>query len=207
MMSKVKVVVTGGIGSGKSTFASALQVCGAERIDADESARRAVEPGTTVHDELQNIVPKFFVRNILDRDGLARRMFSDEVLKAQVEAVIHPWVRADMRARSQQSTANVVVHEIPLLAEHRSRAQLHAEFDYVVNIWATEPVRVQRLLERGMSEIDARTRIAHQGSDADRCAVSDVVVANDGIRGQLEEKAESLMVLFVAGSPVRRTHS
>jgi dephospho-CoA kinase len=207
MMSKVNVVVTGGIGSGKSTFANALQVCGAERIDADESARRAVEPGTTVHDELQRIVPQIFIGNILDRDGLARRMFSDADLKAQVEAVIHPWVRADMRARSQQSQANVVVHEIPLVAEHRSRAQLHAEFDYVVNIWAPEPVRVQRLQERGMSEVDAMTRIAHQGSDADRCAVSDVVVANDGIRGQLEEKAKRLMVLFATGSAPRVSHS
>ncbi|MBU6213013.1 MAG: dephospho-CoA kinase [Actinomycetales bacterium] len=195
-MPQRRVAVTGGIGAGKSALARELGRAGCTVLDADESARRAVAPGTTAHANLRTLVPTCFDGDQLDRTALAAAMFGDAGLRKQVEDVIHPWVRADLAAQAQQADAEVVVVDIPLLAESRSRHAATAEFDYVVSVWAPTALRRERLRERGLTDADIAARMLAQASDDSRQAVSDVVVPNAGTLAQLQAHAVSLLEAF-----------
>ena len=197
------VAVTGGIGAGKSALARELARAGCAVLDADESARRAVEPGTTAHAALLALVPGCFDGTRLNRPALAAAVFADAGLRTQVEAVIHPWVRADLAAGAQRAERDVVVVDIPLLAESRSRPAAASEFDYVVTVWADGPLRRERLRDRGLADPDIEARMAAQATDEARQAVSDAVVPNIGTIDALRDRAEALLAC-IRSLPRRR---
>ena len=172
--------LTGGIGSGKSAVASRLAELGAIVIDADAIAREVVAPGT---DGLAEVVAEFGPEVLtatgeLDRPALGRLVFADPQRRQALERIIHPRVRA--RSAEIVSTAPddaVVVNDIPLLVETGQAKN----FPLVIVVLAAEDVRVARLVrDRGMTEDDARARIAAQATDEQRREVADIVIVNDG---------------------------
>ena len=186
------VGLTGGIGSGKSTVASMLGQRGAVVLDADDFARQAVAAGTP---GFRRVVETFGQRVIgpegeLDREKLAAIVFEDDEDRRRLEAIVHPEVGRLFQQSVEpfRATDRIVVYAVPLLVENH----LESMFDTVVIVTASEEVRVERLLRRGLSEEDARARIRAQLSDAEREAVADAVIPNDGSVAGLEGRVEAL---------------
>jgi len=195
----VRVVgLTGGIGSGKSTLSAELRDRhGVPVIDADEAARRCVEPGTTGH---AAIVRRFGTDVLhqdgsLDRAALAAIVFRDSSARQDLERITHPCIRAEIERRLVELRAldpspPFAVVEHPLLVETGS----HAGMDLVVVVEAPIDLRVARLVGlRGMDEAEARRRIAAQADDAQRRAVADHVVVNDGDPAALRAQIQPLL--------------
>ncbi|MCP2637076.1 dephospho-CoA kinase [Microbacterium sp. HD4P20] len=177
------VALTGGIASGKSTIARRLAEHGAVIVDADQLVRDVQQPGSRV---LAAIAAEFGERMLrtdgsLDRAALGARVFGDEAAVAQLNAIVHPAVRAESARRFAEALADdpatVVVYDVPLLVE----ARVGDPWELVIVAHAPADVRRRRLVElRGMSGSDADARIASQASDEDRLAVADVVIDTDG---------------------------
>ncbi len=187
-----RVGLTGGIGSGKSTVSALLAKRGADVIDYDQLAREAVEPGTP---GLAAIVERFGDDVIaddgtLDRPALGAVVFVDDSARADLEAITHPAIRDLILAREASVPDDgVVVHDHPLLVE----VGIAARCDLVVVVDVPEDVQVERLVTlRGMTEADARARLAAQGSRQDRLAAADVVIDNAGPIADLEAHVDAL---------------
>lgn len=187
------VGLTGGIGSGKSTVSAMLAARGAVVVDADRLAREAVAVGTP---GLASIVDRFGGDVVagdgsLDRGALAGVVFDDPAALADLNAIVHPPVRAAVRRRLDELTGTdaVVVLEIPLLVES---GQSYGESAVIV-VDCPEDLALRRLVEgRGMDEADARRRMAAQVPRADRLAAADVVIDNSGSRPALEAQVDRL---------------
>lgn len=188
----LRIGLTGGIGSGKSTVSRRLVEHGALVVDADVVAREVVEPGTP---GLAEVVERFGpdvlrADGSLDRPALGRVVFSDEAARRDLEAITHPRIMARTRelfaaARPDQ----VLVHDVPLLVE------LGQQYDHhlVLVVHADAETRLERLVrDRGMSEDDARARIAAQASDDQRRAAADVWLPNEGTVDDLLERVDLL---------------
>lgn len=184
----MRVGLTGGIASGKSTVSSILRELGAVVIDADQLAREVVAKGTPGLAE----VVEAFGPDILTEDGHLDRpkmggiVFNDEGLRRKLEAIVHPRVFELYAALEASAPAGgIVVHDIPLLVES-GRAE---EFDVVVVVDVPDDVQVERMVRgRGMSEEDARARIAAQATREQRRAVATYVIDNTGTREDLRHQ-------------------
>jgi dephospho-CoA kinase len=185
----LKIGLTGGIGSGKSTVAALLAERGAVVVDADRLAREAVAPGTP---GLTAIAEEFGPGVVtedgaLDRAALASVVFADPAARARLDAIVHPRVRA--RAAELAAAAppgSVVVQDVPLLVETGQAGS----FDLVLVVETEAETRVARLVDRGLSAADARARIASQATDEQRRAVADVVLRNDGAPEELAAQVQ-----------------
>ncbi|MDY6051112.1 MAG: dephospho-CoA kinase [Rothia sp. (in: high G+C Gram-positive bacteria)] len=193
----VRIGLTGGIGSGKSTVAKMLVECGAVLIDADAISRQLMEPGQPV---LAATVRAFgegilLPTGELDRAALASLVFSDEQARAQLNAIVHPAVRAEAQRQRQLAVQEhgpgvVIVEDIPLLVETGQAS----EFDGVMVVQVDPQERLRRLVQgRGMSEADARARMQAQASDAQRRAVATWVIDNSG---GMERTAAQVRAVF-----------
>ena len=188
------VALTGGIGSGKSTVAARWSELGATEIDADVLARQVVAPGT---EGLARVVDEFSdsVLNTsgqLDRAKLADLIFGNPARRAALEAIIHPLVQQEAKARTA-AASGVVVYTIPLLADVSSPLK----FDRVVTVSCPEEVRVDRLVTiRGMSKSDAEARVAAQLPDAAREAIADTVIDSDCPLDRLLAQADEIYATF-----------
>jgi dephospho-CoA kinase len=185
------VALTGGLGSGKSTVGAMLAERGAVVIEADDLARRAVEPGTP---GLRKLVDEFGpgvldAAGHLDRARMAGIAFADPQARRRLEAVTHPEVARlfEEALAPLRETDRVVVYAIPLLVERG----LQDSFDVVVTVSAPVDDRVRRVSER-MPGDDARARIAAQASDEEREAVAEVVLRNDGTPEDLRGAVDAL---------------
>ncbi|MEY9843399.1 dephospho-CoA kinase [Streptacidiphilus sp. MAP5-3] len=182
----VKVGLTGGIGAGKSEVSRRLAALGAVVVDADLIAREVVEPGTP---GLAAVVAEFgpeilTADGTLDRPKLGAIVFADADRLAALNAVVHPLVgRRSAELEAAAGPDAVVVHDVPLLAENG----LAPFYDVVVVVDASDETRLHRLVEvRGMTETDARARMAAQAAREARLAVADLVIDNDGPMEQLD---------------------
>ncbi|MGH8823115.1 MAG: dephospho-CoA kinase [Jiangellaceae bacterium] len=181
----LRVGLTGGIGSGKSTVAQRLVTHGAVLVDADRIAREVVEPGTPGFDA---VVAEFgpdvvAADGTLDRAGLARVVFADESRRQALNGIVHPLV-AERRARLVHNAPvdAIVVEDIPLLVENG----LGVGFPLVVVVHAPAGERVRRLVaERGMDADDAWARVRAQADDPARRAAADVWLDNAGPPGDV----------------------
>jgi len=180
------IALTGGIGSGKSTVAAEWVALGATEVDADVLAREVVEPGT---DGLAAVAQEFG-REVLNPDGtlnrsaLAGKAFASEQSRKRLESILHPLIQK-LAAERVSKISGVVVYTIPLLAETKSPLR----FDKVVTISCPEAVRLKRLVNRGLSEDDARARMAAQATDAEREKRADIVISSDCEKSELIERA------------------
>jgi dephospho-CoA kinase len=185
----LRIGLTGGIGSGKSTVAALLAARGAVIVDADRIAREVLEPGTP---GLAAVVDVFgpdvlTAEGSLDRPALAAVVFADPAARARLDEVVHPRVRARAAELVAAAPADaVVVQDVPLLVETGQAGS----YDLVLVVEADLETRVRRLVDRGLTEQDARARIASQATDAQRRAVADVVLLNDGAREELAAQVD-----------------
>jgi dephospho-CoA kinase len=186
------VGLTGGIGSGKSEVERLLAAHGAVVVDSDRLAREVVEPRTP---GFAAVVAAFGPQVVgpdgqLDRAALAARVFADEAARRRLEAIVHPLVAAaDAAVSAAAPPGSVVVHGVPLLVENG----LADRYDTVVVVDAPDDVRLRRLVDvRGMTEADARARMAAQAGRAERLAAADHVVVNDGTLEQLADRVAAL---------------
>ncbi|KRE96124.1 dephospho-CoA kinase [Nocardioides sp. Soil774] len=184
----VRVGLTGGIASGKSSVSSILAELGAVVIDADALAREVVAKGTP---GLDAVVAEFGDDVLgpdgeLDRPAMGALVFADPGARRRLEAIIHPLVhRRSAELEAEAAPDAVVVHDIPLLAEV-GRA---GSFDAVVVVDAPVEVQVDRMeRERGWSRAEAEARIAAQASRADRLALATYVVDNTGTLDDLRRR-------------------
>lgn len=161
------------------------------RIDADEVAREVVAPGTP---GLRAVVDRFGSAVLqpdggLDRAALAGLIFADDDARRDLNAIVHPLVqRRSQELMDATPSEAVVVYEIPLLAE-TGRAE---DFDVVVVVESEPSRRMRRLTARGLSDADARGRMAAQATDEQRRAIADEVVSNNGSIVDLTDAARSL---------------
>ena len=198
-MAVLRVGLTGGIGSGKSEVSRRLAALGAVVIDADVAAREVVAPGTP---GLADIVATFGAGVLrpdgsLDRERLGAIVFSDQEMRAKLNAIVHPLVREWMGAAERAAIAAaapaedlVIVHDVPLLAENRRPA----DFDLVVVVDVPPDVQLDRLVgRRGMTAAQARDRMAAQASREQRLAVADIVIDNSGSLDDLDRRVAGAM--------------
>ncbi|MGY4921617.1 dephospho-CoA kinase [Streptomyces sp. 900105755] len=175
----LKVGLTGGIGAGKSEVSRLLVAHGAVLIDADRIAREVVAPGTPgLAAVTEAFGPEVLAADgSLDRPRLGSIVFADPARLAVLNSIVHPLVGA--RSRELESAAAddaVVVHDVPLLAEN-GLAQL---YDVVVVVDTAPETQLDRLTRlRGMTEEDARARMAAQATREKRLEIADIVIDND----------------------------
>jgi dephospho-CoA kinase len=175
----LSVGLTGGIGAGKSEVSRLLVECGAVLIDADRIAREVVAPGTPGLDAVVAAFGKDVLAEdgSLDRPRLGSLVFADPEKLAVLNSIVHPLVGA--RSRELEAAAAedaVVVHDVPLLTENG----LAPLYDVVVVVDADPATQLDRLVRlRGMSERDARARMAAQAGREQRREIADIVIDND----------------------------
>lgn len=188
----MRVGLTGGIASGKSTVSSILRELGAVVIDADQLARQVVAAGTP---GLAAVVEEFGPGVLtedgeLDRPAVAKIVFADDAARRRLEAIVHPLVFEEVaRLEAEAPDGAVVVHDIPLLAES-GRAE---SFDAVIVVDTPAELQVARMVEdRGWSREEAESRMAAQASPEDRRAIASYVIENGGTKGELRSRVEEV---------------
>lgn len=183
------VALTGGIGSGKSTVAAEWVRLGATEVDADLLAREVVEPGTPGLSQVTEAFGKDILNadGTLDRAALAKKAFSAPDKRLLLESILHPLIQELSKSRTRK-LEGFIVYTIPLLAETKSSL----EFDRVVTISCPEEVRVKRLVARGLTESEARLRIASQAKDAERESRADVVINSNCTMDELIDQAREV---------------
>ena len=197
----LRIGLTGGIGSGKSTVAARLAELGAVVIDSDQLAREVVQVGSP---GLARVVERFGAGVLapdgsLDRPALGRLVFGDPAALADLNAIVHPLVRARSEALTAEAAAAgavAVVHDIPLLVENN----LAAGYDRVVVVEAPLELRLRRLAGRGLDSETAQARIAAQATDEQRRAVADIVLDNSGTVAQLRAQVDAAWGTLVGGA-------
>ena len=202
MTLRVRLIgLTGGIASGKSTFARALRAEGMPVIDADQLSRDAVARGTPA---LAAIAAAFGPEALgqdgeLDRKRVGDRVFADPAARARLEAIVHPAVREAMRAETARLAAAghpLAFYDVPLLYEVGLTSQVEA----VVVVWAPREAQAARLRARdGLTAAEAEARLAAQLPIDEKAARADFVVANDGDPADLPAKARALLADLAGG--------
>jgi len=187
----VYIGLTGGIGSGKSTTARMFADLGATVIDADAIAKEVLEPGQLGH---ESIVNKFGDEILdssgnVDRSALAAKVFENSAELKELEDIVHPAVASKVLEIRESLPAGItVIYDTPLLVEKK----LQDQFDQVVVVLAPEPLRTQRLIDRGLAERDIAARMSKQASDDQRRAVANFVIDNSGSLAQLRAQVQNV---------------
>ncbi|MCM3656985.1 dephospho-CoA kinase [Agromyces mediolanus] len=187
--------LTGGIASGKSTVARRLYEHGAVHLDADQLARKVVEPGTPALAAIAETFGEGVLRadGSLDRERLGGIVFGDDAARAKLNAIVHPAVRelsGRLIAKAEAENPDaVVVYDVPLLVE----ANVDHPFDLVVVTDAPKRTQVKRLVEqRGLDPLQAEARVDAQIDRDARLKVADVVIDTDGSLGHTMSQADAL---------------
>ena len=197
-MSDYIVAVTGGIASGKSEVTRRFEALGVTVADADIAARDAVAPGSA---GLAEVVASFgegilAPDGALDRAAMRQHVFGDEAARRRLEAIIHPRVRAQLRATCEAAPGAYAIAAIPLLAEGGDR-EAYAWLDRILVVDVPPDVQQARLMARDGSGADlAQRMIAAQATREQRLAVADDVIVNDGPLAALQAHVEALDRLY-----------
>jgi dephospho-CoA kinase len=186
--------VTGGIASGKTTVSRLLAALGGSLVSADQLAREVVRPGSTALQQLVDLFGSSILQadGTLDRPVLAHRVFSDAAARAAVNRITHPAIAAlaeqTLRDKVRQG-GWLVIYEAPLLFE----AGAEQRVDAVLVVTTREEVQIRRLMARdGLSEEEARMRIAAQMPQAQKVARADFVIDNSGSAADTERAVRAL---------------
>ncbi|TLY52630.1 MAG: dephospho-CoA kinase [Gammaproteobacteria bacterium] len=192
----VAIALTGGIASGKTTVANAFAALGATLCDADVIARELVAPGQPALDE---IVLTFGTDMLtpqgeLDRRRMRERVFADDVARRKLESILHPRVRAELRARAQACSAPYCLLAIPLLAESDGA---YDWIDRVLVVDVTPATQLARLMQRdSMTAEGAQRALAAQATRAQRLALADDVIDNSFLPEDLRAPVQRLHELY-----------
>ncbi|WP_183092849.1 dephospho-CoA kinase [Nocardioides stalactiti] len=195
----MRIGLTGGVASGKSTVSGILRELGAVVIDADQLAREVVAKGSP---GLEKVVAAFGPEILtadgeMDRPAVGAIVFGDEEKRRLLESIVHPLVFERIIALESATTADdLVVHDIPLLAES-GRADT---FDAVIVVDAPTEVQVERMLtDRGWTREDAESRIAAQATREDRRAIATYVIDNTGTLADLRQRVTEVVAELRTG--------
>jgi dephospho-CoA kinase len=199
----LRVGLTGGIGSGKSTVGAMLASLGAALIDTDLIARRMTMPGGAAIDAIRAAFGAAFIGpdGALDRPRMRSAAFNDADTRARLEAILHPLIglEAEREAALAAPTAPALVFDVPLLVES---GRWRSRVDSVWLVDCDESVQIDRVAARaGWSESAARAVIAQQASRSLRRAAADAVIHNQGI--SLLELAAEVHALWGSALPTR----
>ena len=195
--------LTGNIGAGKSEVVRILRELGAGSIDADRVGHEVMAPGTP---EWEQLVARFG-RDVLQPDGTVDRralgaiVFADPAALRDLERIVHPGVRARIRARFAATDRPAIVVEAIKLLE----SGLYLEVDAVWVVTAAREVRVRRLVQtRGLTVAEAETRVDAQAPEAEKVARADVVIENDGDLAAMRAQVLAAWRAVAAGTAPRR---
>ena len=178
---RLRIGLTGGIGSGKSTVAHLLAKQGAAVIDTDAIARELTLSGGAAMAPIRQAFGSEFVdaTGALDRTRMRALAFSDPQAKRRLESILHPLIGAETEARAAAANARVVVFDVPLLAESR---HWRAKVDMVLVVDCGEQTQIDRVVARsGWAPQAVQAVIAQQASRASRRSCADAVIFNDGL--------------------------
>jgi dephospho-CoA kinase len=204
MTPRLRIGLTGGIASGKSTVERRLAELAVPVIDADESARAVVAPGQP---GLAAVVARFGSGVLkpdgaLDRAALRELIFHDPERRRELEAILHPLIRADMEHRALDAVGPYVVLSIPLLVESGSA---HERVDRILVVDADEAQRLERLMRRdSVSEQQGRAMLAAQASREDRLNAADDVLVNSGSVAELRQAVDRLHQRYLELAATKR---
>jgi dephospho-CoA kinase len=191
MPRRLRIGLTGGIASGKSTVAQRFTDLGIPVIDADVAARAVVEPGSV---GLAQVVERFGsgildANGALDRRALRDLIFNDSSARRDLEAILHPLIRAAMERSAEAAAGPYIVMAIPLLIE----GGVDDRVDRVLVVDVDEPVQLQRLMSRDGSSLEqARAILASQASRSARLAAADDVLLNSGTVTEVRQAVDRL---------------
>jgi dephospho-CoA kinase len=186
----LNVALTGGIGSGKSRVGQFFSQLGATVVDFDQLARIVVERGSAGFEEIVARFGDEILKNgELDREKLGAIVFSDPSAKRELESITHPKIRQKFnQITSQLASEEILIAEIPLLVESKERYS----FDRVITVSASADLRRARLESRGLTGYQISERMAAQATDAQREAIADYVIVNEGSLDDLLRSVEEL---------------
>jgi dephospho-CoA kinase len=201
MSPPVRLGLTGGIGSGKSTVATLLAEAGAAVMDADAISRAlTLQGGQAIPAILATFGENLITpEGAMDREAMRSLVFSDPQAKRQLEAIIHPLVALTLKAQTQaamDSGKTCLVFDVPLLVESGERWRRQVDWVWVVD--CQTDTQVQRVVQRNQLSPDAIQKIiAQQASRTQRLACADAVIYNDGIDlSQLKQQVREMMACF-----------
>ncbi len=197
----ILIGLTGGIGSGKSTVSALLVQHGAILIDADAIARELQAPGQPLLAVLSERFGAEIIDSggVLDRAALAAIVFGNADGLRDLNKIVHPVIAVEMdrRLKEQRTTDNVVVLDIPLLAENPRKG-----LSGVVVVDIPTELAIERLVKfRNMKRDDAEARVAHQATREQRVAIADRVIDNSGDMGALETQVSAVWEWALALNP------
>jgi len=184
------VALTGGIGSGKSTVGQIFAQLGATVIDSDQLARDVIERGSIGFNE---VVAKFgdeILKNgEIDRQILASLIFKDSAKRSELEQITHPLIRkAFAKVVSNASPDSIVINQIPLLVESNH----DYKFDHIITVSASESIRSERLIKRGLTNDQIKQRMGAQATDQMREDIADSVIVNEKNEQELTDQVEKI---------------
>ncbi len=196
----MRIALTGGVASGKSTVARMLEELGAVVIDSDRLAREVVEPGTP---GLAAVVAEFGKQVVtpdgsLDRPALGAVVFADESARRRLEGILHPLIRQRSAEIEESVDAGaLVVHDIPLLVESGQADR----FEVVLVVDVPVATQVERMVrDRGWSRADAEARVAAQATREQRLAAATHVLENTGTYDDLRERVTEVVEIVRASA-------
>ncbi len=194
LQNTLRIGLTGGIGSGKSTVAALLVAHGASLIDTDLIAREIAQPGGVAIAAIREAFGPEALNAAggLDRAAMRSRVFADPLVKRRLEAILHPLIGIETQRRADAAGAAVRVFDVPLLAES---AQWRDRVDRVLVVDCSDATQIRRVIQRsGWSAQMVQAVIAQQARRSQRRACADAVIHNDGI--SLDELAAEVSVLW-----------
>jgi dephospho-CoA kinase len=184
------VALTGGIGSGKSTVGQIFAQLGATVIDSDQLARDVIERGSIGFNE---VVAKFgdeILKNgEIDRQILASLIFKDPAKRSELEQITHPLIRkAFAKVVSSALPDSIVINQIPLLVESNH----DYKFDHIITVSASESIRSERLIKRGLTNEQIKQRLQAQATDQMREDIADSVIVNEKSEQEITDQVEKI---------------
>jgi dephospho-CoA kinase len=184
------VALTGGIGSGKTMVGEIFAELGALVVDSDQLAREVVERGSKGFDLIVTEFGDEILKNgDLDRAALASLIFKDPKKRAKLEDITHPLIRQSFaKIISSTGSDSIIINQIPLLVESKH----DYKFDHVITISASEKIRTERLIKRGLTLTQIEQRMKAQATDAEREVISDTVIVNDKSEPELLAQVEKV---------------
>ncbi len=173
----IKVGITGGIGSGKTTVAKVFEVLGVPVYYADEAAKRLMNEDEILKDEIQHHFGKeCYVEGKLNRKYLSELVFTNDKKLALLNSIVHPATIADAQKWMQQQTTPYAVKEAALIFESGSQQEL----DYVIGVFTPIPMRIQRVIKRDqLSREEIKARMDKQMDESIKMRLCDFVITND----------------------------
>lgn len=195
MKRPLRIGLTGGIASGKSTVSALFAALGVPVIDTDQIARDVVAPGTPL---LASVLARFGAQLLtasgeLDRRALRERVFGDAAERAALEALMHPAIMAELQRRAENAGGAYQILVIPLLIEQH----LKSAVDRVLVVDCTPELQLRRAQVRdGVTLAQAQAVLAAQATRAARLSAADNVIHNDGVLERLREQVETLHIRY-----------